>query len=438
MRRALILLLLPMAEALADPAEAAPPPPPERVAVEVADPALRDEINACIRKGVVWLRERQRPDGSFPGLGDNNRTYAPGKVDPAVYELTALALLALLKCDVTPKDPAIGKGFDYLKANAPLTGAYGYATALMAIEAKYASKEAIASGEGGRLESRPKPVKPSRADKAWAVELTNQILLLQAANGGWRYSYAPPDMEGGKPGTADVSATQYALMGLKTARRMGIPVKPEVFYQAADYLLAQQDPDGPRVSRITRDDAPASAEEVAGYGDRCRGWAYMRGNRDPFHAQACGSMTCAGLVAMLICRSECLEDRQTRAPERARRLSQMEQSIWDGLAWLSNHWSMENAGKPPGDGHYEQGYYLYALERVGVMADLRFIGPGHDWYLEGARVWTSKMTHEEDEKGFWGFSRARPQAETQDTPYGLLFLRQASLKLGYAIGGAEE
>ncbi len=441
----LALLLLPLVPLQAEPAKPASPPP-ERSEVEVDDPKLKADIEDCIRRGVNWLKERQEPAGSWPQM-DPIPLYGGGGIgDPYHAEMSALALLALLKCDVHPNDPCITRGFDWLKKQSFVTGAYGCATTLMALEAKYTPKESLASRDGKKRTSKPKPIQLGPDDALWAAKLMNQILGYQSSVGGWRYTGAPADAEGGKPGLADVSATQYALMGLKTARRMGIPVTPTVFQKAADFLMDQQETDGPKVSRVTeraraetdnpKPEGEETGEEAAGdYGkDRIRGFPYMKNNQEPRHRRASAAMTCAGLVGLLICRSECLEDKGLKKKERTERLARMNQSIYDGLAWLDAHWSVkENVPERT----YELGYYLYGLERLGVMADLRFIGPGHDWYLEGARVWTSRMQKEGADKGFWVAGAGRPKPETQDTPYGLLFLRKASIRLGYAIGESE-
>ena len=403
--------------------------PPARVEREIDDPKLKAAIDDCIRRGVNWLKARQEPSGAWPELDQVPLSYPGITVKPDQYkpDLTALALLALLKCGVPPSDPCVTRGFDWLgKQGGFISGPYGCATTLMALEAKRAPKGA----------SKVPSVQPNASDMPWAAKLCGQILGFQSESGGWRYgTFTPTDMEGGKAGQADVSCTQYALMGLKTARGMGIPVKPEAFSRAADFLMAQQETDGKTVCRITcRAVGGARAPDVKGYEDKVRGWPYMKGAASAAEAQASGAMTCAGLVGMLVCRSEFLEDKSDKKGDRAKRLARMEQSIFDGLAWLDENWSVSS--NPPRS-NFELGYHLYGLERVGVMADLRRIGPGHDWYLEGAGFLTERMTAEGDDKGFWAIGACRAKPETQETPYALLFLRKAAVHVGYPVGEAD-
>lgn len=410
--------------------------------VEVEDPKLKAEIEDCIHRGVAWLKARQEASGAWPAL-DPSPAYPgqQGAEDRYQPEMTALALLALLKCEVPAADPAIEKGFSWLKGKSCATGAYGYATMLMALEARAgAGKEALSSKPPKGKEKDVAAPRHPGADLQVAARWAQQILGLQDRSGGWRYGNVDPplDMEGGKPGLADVSATQYALMGLQTARRLGVPVRAEVFRKAAEYLLDQQEAQGPRRRRVTEAGPEGSGEEdVDAYTgkDRARGFPYMKGHVETYSAQASGGMTCAGLVGLMICREAVLEEAKGKPSQaQAEFQARIEQGIWDALAWLDAHWSVR---ENPGSDGYELGYYLYALERVGIMGHLREIGPGHDWYEQGARLWTSRITPAGEGLGYWALGGCRPKAETQDTPYGLLFLRKAAVRLRYRIGEAQ-
>ena len=420
-----------------EPKKPAPPPPERCESVTVDDPKLKTAIDDCIRRGVNWLKDAQLPTGAWSPL-DPSKAYEG--LTGAVYnyqpDITALSLLALLKCDVPDTDAHIVRGFAWLRKQAPgMT--YTAAICIMALEAKYAPKEAIAP-KGGAKTPKVKPalMKLPDEDLKFATSLVGKILSFQHACGGWRYGGAiPTDMANKKPGVADVSATQYAIMGLKLAKRMGVPVDSKVFTRAADFLLEQQESTGKVVARITdRREEDDDKELAEGYGDKVRGWAYMKGHMNAEEATASAGMTCAGLAGIIICRSEIIEDKPSE--ERTKRLAKIDHAIWDGLAWLDANWSVET--NTPRSNLQEFGYYLYALERVGVMADLRYIGPGHDWYLQGAKTWTTSMQEDGKDKGFWAIGRGRMKIELQVTPYGLLFLRKASVKVGYSVGEADE
>jgi hypothetical protein len=70
----------------------------------------------------------------------------------------------------------------------------------------------------------------------------------------------------------------------------------------------------------------------------------------------------------------------------------------------------ENPGK--GDTHFF--YYLYALERVGVVSRKQFIGD-RDWFQEGAAVLLSKQ----DPEGSWNRNLV-------DTCFALMFLKRTT------------
>ena len=98
----------------------------------------------------------------------------------------------------------------------------------------------------------------------------------------------------------------------------------------------------------------------------------------------------------------------------------VERSIHDGLAWLNHHFTVKN-NPPGGQGwHY---YYLFGLERAGVLTNKKFIGD-HDWYREGADY----LVDRQKDDGSWSRGRG-PRAEERmysDTCFALLFLNRVT------------
>jgi hypothetical protein len=103
-----------------------------------------------------------------------------------------------------------------------------------------------------------------------------------------------------------------------------------------------------------------------------------------------------------------------------------EKSVMDGLAWLDKNWSVtENIGPPETARGQATGwlyYYLYALERTGMLYDTALIG-NHDWYLEGARV----LLNAQKPDGSWDASHFKHA--TWDTCFAILFLKRATRRL---------
>jgi hypothetical protein len=121
-------------------------------------------------------------------------------------------------------------------------------------------------------------------------------------------------------------------------------------------------------------------------------------------------MTAGSLGALVICRSELIGN-----PGYSSRLdSQAEQSIWDGIAWLGRNFSVTR-NPNFGGWHY---YYLYALERAGVLAGVDWMGE-HDWYGEGADY----LVGRQESNGCW--REAGPRIVS--TCFALLFLKRGTV-----------
>jgi hypothetical protein len=89
-------------------------------------------------------------------------------------------------------------------------------------------------------------------------------------------------------------------------------------------------------------------------------------------------------------------------------------SFESGITWMDLHFSVtRNANL--GRGWYY--YYMYGLERVGVLCDQRYLGE-HDWYAEGASILVCLQTPAND----WA-------ANAVDTSFALLFLKRGTIPL---------
>ena len=104
------------------------------------------------------------------------------------------------------------------------------------------------------------------------------------------------------------------------------------------------------------------------------------------------------------------------------RIKQIDLAKKQGLAWLQENYAIR--GAPPAAGFWSlfYFYYLYSLERVGVLYGIRKLG-GHDWYLEGARV----LLNAQKPDGSWDASHFKHP--TWDTCFAILFLKRATKRL---------
>jgi hypothetical protein len=109
-----------------------------------------------------------------------------------------------------------------------------------------------------------------------------------------------------------------------------------------------------------------------------RGWCYHEETEGP----AYGSMS-AGAVGAV-----CIYDAILGTNWKK------DKSVADGMAWLDKNFSVADN---PHKGKYFHYYYLYAIERAGMLYDTPLIG-AHDWYLEGA----NRLLDDQRADGSWG------------------------------------
>lgn len=336
---------------------------------------LRKAINASIDKAVLYLRTHQQSDGTWA----SNR-HATGT--------TALVALALLKADVPRDDPVLVRAFAYLNRQ-PIRNTYAAAVRLMALEAKWFPKGANPDAARDTI---------SDADRDRIERLAEWLMDKQGAGYSkaqrpfhpvWRYPH----------GGYDLSCTQYALFGLAAADRCGVNTR-KVWLPCLRFLLGAQEEEGPEVtvSRFFRDGKyeRRQVEEA-----EARGFGYVL-DRPPT-----GSMTSAGLCAMILCRNALSRSRTFRQSYRKK----TERAIRDALAWLEEHYTIdENVFA----GRAWLNYYRFNLERAGVLLDQRYVGT-RDWYEDGARA---LLAGQKPGGAFGG---------TIDTAFALLFLKRATV-----------
>ena len=380
-------------------------------------PEFVQKVNRAIDLGVTWLKAAEQADGRFadyPGY--------PGGID-------ALAYHTLRVCGVPRDDPAATRAWDALKRTYQRAGktagleTYSAGLLLMAI---------AEHGERVREAGSDREVKLSDADRNWAEEVTHWLVRCQTAEGTWSYSASEG---GGRRRNYDHSNTQYALLGLKAAARCGIAVESRVWKLSLQHFLSVQDTTGPDVLRFDADGTGRAAGSAtsAAVTDKARGWGYIGSGG------AYGSMTAGGVGSVVICRSELLgTPAMTKALE-----AESERSLRDGIAWLGRNFTVRTNPGPNGTmaGAGWHFYYLYAIERAGVLAGVEWMAD-HDWYGEGA----DHLCGDQDPGGSWnsvihlpgrpGGKGARgvgapggvilPQA-VHDTCFALLFLKKGTI-----------
>jgi hypothetical protein len=151
-----------------------------------------------------------------------------------------------------------------------------------------------------------------------------------------------------------------------------------------------------------------------------QGWCY----KDHGEHQAYGSMT-AGAVGCLA-----IYDYIKDNDEGKKRSWKNDKDVHEGLQWLAKNFSVtynpgpyEHANMEK-DSKHQYYYYLYALERVGMLYGTEMMGQ-KKWYPEGAKV----LIADQKADGSWG-------SGTVETCFAILFLKRATRPLDVATHSA--
>lgn len=229
--------------------------------------------------------------------------------------------------------------------------------------------------------------------------LQGLTVFQSASRLAWQEPEAGPENQGQSQsrvsldGPTDNSNTQFALLGLWASRRHGVPTEPALELAVDRFERFHLFPYGFWKYDMSRELSPTSRK----------------------------SMTCAGLIGLAIGRG--LKLPTPGLPSR----SDKDIHVLRGLAALSRQ-----IGKPRGTMQkhvdLEDFYFLWSLERVGVLFDLSDIG-GKDWYRWGAEG----LVTNQKKGGWWPDPLAVKRSATKReykatlcTSFALLFLKRSN------------
>jgi hypothetical protein len=198
------------------------------------------------------------------------------------------------------------------------------------------------------------------------------------------------------PPSGDNSNSQYAALGVRACHDAGIVFPREVIERARTHWIDTQEK-GEKGAVPTGPGAGVP-----------RGWGYNQAGE----AKGYGSMT-AGAVGAVCIYDFILAIEFRKDP-----------SVLDGIAWLAKNFLVTNNPGRPNWFHY---YYLYGLERAGMLSDMAKFG-AHDWYMEGANL----LLDQQRADGSWGSDADRLNPPSWGTCFAILFLKQATRRLDVA------
>ncbi|TET36965.1 MAG: hypothetical protein E3J72_07230 [Planctomycetota bacterium] len=450
----------------------------------------KKRVDAAVKKAVEYLKGLQQGDGSWAGDSTYEKFYPMGT--------TALVLFAVIKGGEGKDSDCVKKALSLLKGMKDFPGTYSTSCLILALVALVETdedKEEEEPGEKGekkgwRTEPVADPDKEGKKKfrkappwlKAWIQRAVNYIVRVRTKT-VWRYPGGNPGETGGTRGVGgdrDASATQFVMMALFAARRIGINAPQGIYPQVAEYYMRNQEDKGPKVKGFPVPGADINLKDVKDmekrwrkeinkkikeaakkakkekekftgvdprtiprevidekYGNEradmeARGWTYLpkekhgTGGIAAFMSVNTGTMTASGVIACMLCKAE-LEGTSYYKKNGKR----LRKAIRDGLGWISHNWTISQNPNTPKEDSWRY-YYYYALERAGVLTLVHKVGT-HDWYKEiGERILS-----EQSGDGSWAGASAAPEqgfqvfqhGPTWNTSFAILFLKRATTPL---------
>jgi hypothetical protein len=360
------------------------------------DADFQKDVDAAIARGTTWLKG-QAKDGAWPAYDGY-----PGGSE-------ALVALALFACDEERKAgaDALARAMGRVPEKT-----YQAAVTMMAIDMRHTPPGEADLLRSGRI---AKPVRNlDEAERKWMEKGAEFLVSTAKAPGRWNY----PSSSGARfiPPPPDLSNSQYAVLGLLAAHRGGVPVEEGVWLGVLRAFAQAQEKDGPPVagwfpSARQQREAEAGTSAATPPQAKARGFPYRNGEPPS------GTMTCAGIGSIAIARGVLREIGKEAPPALA---ATAERAILDGFGWIHAGYTVEQA--PHGDGRPRKWrhYYLYALERAGILADVARVNE-HDWYGDGALG----LLLEQDKDGWWTEEPDSAPRKIADTCFALLLLKRA-------------
>jgi hypothetical protein len=373
-----------------------PPPTPPPLPPLASDPAATEnerKTNEAIVKGVWYLKKQQvQPEGTW---GDNVPSIGVGGLSVGI---AALSGLTLLECGVASGDPIVLNAVKYVREHAPELGNgydnYQRSLAILFLDRLNDPKDeeliqylALCLIAGQHPTEGAWNYNGPVLDRGMTEHLVQTLANTQTTLDEWR-------KEALKGETFDVprwdnSNTQFAVLALWVAGRHHVRIDRSIALVNKHFTDTQLGA-GPDPNNLNQEGSwPYSGADKGG-------------NRWP-------AMTCSGLLGLAVGHGV-QEGKAQGAPLD-------DPAIHKGLAMLGRE--INRAGET----RSLDLYFLWSVERVGVLYGLKKIGD-EDWYEWGRKLLLDRQRAE----GSWNestFYNGNPPVV--DTCFALLFLKQANL-----------
>ncbi len=320
-----------------------------------------EQVDSARLKAIDYIRKQQTAEGNWEYTG-----HPTG--------ITALCTLALIENGTAIYDPVVERGYRYVKKNGPArTETYDIALSILLL---------------ARV--------GDRQDRPLIRTLGAKLLAGQTTTGGW--SYTCPDVDSSilqdlkkikrKEGAGCNSNTQFGVLGLWVASRYGVPVD-DAMKEVGGRFVNWQGEDG--------------------------GWPYTK--EEGKTAVSGPAMSCAGLFCLAVARASKIrtQQRDNKTPVRTGEKDALlsDPIFAKGLGKVTEFAGTLNPGSAR--------YFVWTVERVGVLLGIELFGDKIDWFKLGADA----LIKSQKEDGSWPSDK--PENSLADTCFASLFLRKANL-----------
>ncbi len=409
---------------------------PAKKDVAVSSEAFHVEVQEAIDKAKAWLLLKTRTR-----LGEFRKR--PSYARPMLGQM-ALPCFALLRAGLAPNQ--LVQEFAWMTRQ-PLSDTSSVALWIMALEARYVTREPIAPRPMTRSVARFKRGQLPKGDTELMAKAVKWLVATRKHDEGW-WSYegtpgeTPLNHKGTTSKNGDRSNSQFAVLALHAALAHGIKVPPKVWEEVYEETVGKsQAGKGPSVSlegselntssplkHDPRDDAvvrpgvtterraPALSTDER-LNAKARGWAYPTATQAT-PENAYGSMSAAGVSTVAIVR-EGLRISRRLTSERA--LGALV-SLRDGLGWLLQNYDPTRNPKR-GAAHYF--YFAYSFEKAMDTSGVERLGDKEWW-----RDLAAELIARQKDDGSW-------EGTIKATSLALLVLNRATLPVELEIGEAQ-
>lgn len=363
------------------------------------------KVEQAIARGIAFLKTSDSPDSAIGGDSDELKllTFIHGGVPESdagfqalftkcfdrklekTYKVSLLAM-CLEELDRVKYQDRIAQCGQFLLDNIKPNGGFSYG------EPTAASPDA-SSGPGKKdMASKPKKPAPINPDEKQKPEVVKHVHLKKTR-------------EGPEGQRTDNSNSQYGALGIRACHDAGVLFPKETIEKCRQYWVNNQ---------RTPENGDAKGKNVASGGKGGYGWCYSEGELVCAKGgPAYGSMSAGAVGALCIYNYILGKDWKK------------DKAVIEGMKWLDTNYSVtQNVGPceiaPVPDGWLY--YYLYALERTGLLYDTALIGK-HDWYLDGYKVLLGAQ------KGDGSWDKSHFIKPTWDTCFAILFLKRSTRPL---------